>query len=70
MKDESDFIRAALSLEETYAGLEQLTQSLKRLELDCEPNLERAKKLLVRFSQQSTGLQGALSRKLASSHSM
>lgn len=60
MKDQSEFISAALSLEETFAGLEQLAQSLERLELDCEPNLERAKKLLIRFSQQSTGLQGAL----------
>jgi hypothetical protein len=57
---QSEFIRSALSLEETFAGLEQLAQSLERLELDCEPNLERAKKLLLRFSQQSGGLQAAL----------
>jgi hypothetical protein len=56
----SPFLRSALELEKTFAGLGGLAQSLERLELEGESNLERAKKLLLQFTQQSAGLQSVL----------
>lgn len=59
-KPPSDFVQSALELDELFANLEQISASLEQVELDSEPNLERAKKLLLRFTEKSQGLQGAL----------
>lgn len=56
----SDFMVAAFELEDIFAGIEQLSGSLERLEPTSEPELERAKKLLVRFTEKSQNLQGGL----------
>lgn len=56
----SEFVQSALELEEVFASIEGLAGSLDRLELNSEAGLERAKKLLVRLTERSQGLQGAL----------
>jgi hypothetical protein len=56
----NSFIQAALELDETFASVEQIAGSLERLELDSETALERAKVLLVRFSERSQSLGSVL----------
>lgn len=59
-KPTSEFLQAALRLEDVFAGIEQLSGSLDRLQPDSEAELERARKLLVRFTETSERLQDAL----------
>ena len=62
----SNFVQSALELDEIFTSLEQISSSLETLEPDSEANLERAKKLLMRFTEKSQGLQGGLETLLRS----